>query len=116
MTQVAYFDGRDTNIKGVYNKFIDTVFVDVYLDDLEKKKVIYHELGHKDHTPVQYELNRELCELQADRNMIHHLLKEHLSYLDDVKDFNYVHFMEQYELKTIANEAMVIEEYYSLID
>ena len=31
--------------------------------------------------------------------------------MDDVSDFNFVRFMEKYNLKTIANEAMVIEEY-----
>ena len=74
-----------------------------------------HELGHKEHTQTQYELNRELCELQADRSMIHHLLEEELKLFDDVSDFNYVHFMEKYNLKTIANESMVIDEYRSLI-
>ena len=116
MTQIAYFDGRDTGIKGVYNKPIDTVFIDVYLGDLEKKKVTYHELGHKHHTKTDYEFNRERCELQADRNMIHHLLKEELENMDDHKDFNYVHFMEKYKLKTIANETMVKEEFYNLTD
>uniref|UniRef100_UPI003F691C8F ImmA/IrrE family metallo-endopeptidase n=1 Tax=Streptococcus pluranimalium TaxID=82348 RepID=UPI003F691C8F len=115
MTEVIYVDGRDTGIKGVYNKPLDVVFVDVYLDDIEKKKVTYHELGHVNHTKADYEFNRERCELQADRNMIHHLLKEELNNYDDHKNFNYIHFMEKYNLKTIANEAMVIEEYLNLI-
>ncbi|MCD3537222.1 hypothetical protein KP745_11155 [Streptococcus equi subsp. equi] len=62
-----------------------------------KKESIYHEIGHKEHTNRQYELNRELCELEADRNMIHHLLKEELSYLDNVNEFNYARFMEKYK-------------------
>lgn len=73
-------------------------------------------MGHKEHTPVQYEVNRELCELQADRSMIHHLLEEELKTMDDVSEFNYIHFMERYNLKTIANETMVIDEYKSLIN
>ena len=73
-------------------------------------------MGHKEHTPVQYEINRELCELQADRSMIHHLLEGELKTMDDVSEFNYIHFMERYNLKTIANETMVIDEYRSLID
>ena len=72
-------------------------------------------MGHKEHGPVQYEINRELCELQADRSMIHHLLEEELKTMDDVSEFNYIHFMERYNLKTIANETMVIDEYKSLI-
>ena len=73
-------------------------------------------MGHKEHSPVQYEVNRELCELQADRSMIHHLLEEELKTMDDVSEFNYIHFMERYNLKTIANETMVIDEYKSLIN
>lgn len=75
-----------------------------------------HELGHKYHTKTQYELNRELCELQADRTMIHHLLEEELKTMDDVSEFNYIHFMERYNLKTIANESMVIEEYKVFVE
>ncbi|MFU2203629.1 ImmA/IrrE family metallo-endopeptidase [Streptococcus pluranimalium] len=114
MTEIAYFDGRDTGVKGVYNKPFDTVFVDVYLDDLEMKKVVYHELGHKKHTASDYKFNRERCELQADRNMIHHLLKEELEFIDDHEDFNYIHFMEKYDLKTIVNETMIKEEFKNL--
>lgn len=29
--------------------------------------------------------------------------------------FNYVRFMERYNLKTIANETMVIDEYLKLV-
>lgn len=115
MTQVAYFDGRGTDIKGVYNKPFDTIYINSYLDDIEKKKVTYHELGHKGHTSADYKYNRERCELQADRNMIHHLLKEELAEMDDKNDFNYVRFMEKYNLKTTVNETMVIEEFNGLV-
>jgi hypothetical protein len=46
--------------------------------------------------------------------MIHHLLKAELKELDDVSSFNYVHFMERNNLKTIADEAMVKEEFNNL--
>lgn len=115
MTQIAYFDGRGSEIKGVYNKPFDTVFVNAYLDEIERKKVTYHELGHKDHDPEQYKRRREEYELQADRNMIHYLLKEELESIDDIANFNYIHFMEKYKLKTVADELMVIDEYYELI-
>ncbi|MCB2845885.1 ImmA/IrrE family metallo-endopeptidase, partial [Streptococcus dysgalactiae subsp. dysgalactiae] len=55
------------------------------------------------------------CELQADRNMIHHLLKEELSYWDNMEDFNYIQFMEKYELISLADEVMVKEEFKNLI-
>lgn len=112
---VVYYDDRGSDKKAFANHHQKVVGIGSYLEEKEKKKAVYHELGHKDHTPVQYELNRELCELQADRNMIHHLLKEYISYLDDAADFNYVRFMETYELKTIANETMVLEEYGNLV-
>lgn len=45
--------------------------------------------------------------------MIHHLVKEELTLVDDGREFNYVRFMEKYGLKTTVNETMVIEEYES---
>ncbi|MBF0779327.1 ImmA/IrrE family metallo-endopeptidase [Streptococcus cuniculi] len=113
---VVFFDGRGAKNKGIFNKNQKVILIDSYLDDHEKKKVIYHELGHKDHDPDYYKRNRELYELQADRNMIHHLLKEELTYYDDTKDFNYLHFMEKHKLKSMANEVMVKEEFNALVN
>lgn len=45
--------------------------------------------------------------------MIHYLVKEELTLVDDVREFNYVRFMEKYGLKTTVNETIVIEEYES---
>jgi len=45
--------------------------------------------------------------------MIHYLVKEELTLVDDGREFNYVRFMEKYGLKTTVNETMVIEEYES---
>ena len=45
--------------------------------------------------------------------MIHYLVKEELTLVDDVREFNYVRFMEKYDLKTTVNETMIIEEYES---
>lgn len=112
---LVYFDGRGSHNKGLYNQPYNIIAVDTYLDDIEKKKVIYHEIGHKDHNPEQYKRRREEYELQADRNMIHYLLKEELETMDDITNFNYLHFMEKYNLKTMTNEIMVKEEYKSLV-
>lgn len=112
---LVYFDGRDTGNKGIYNKKHNLIAVDTYLDEIEKKKTIYHEIGHQDHDPSQYSRRREQYELQADRNMIRYLVKEELEMMDDMTEFNYVRFMEKYNLKTIANETMVMEEYYNLV-
>lgn len=112
---LCYFDGSEWHSSGFFNPVLNVLALDINLSNEEQKQVALHELGHKEHTPVQYELSRELCELQADRNMIHHLLEEELKLMDDVKDFNFLHFMEKYSLKTIANETMVKDEYKSLI-
>ena len=113
---LVYFDGRGSHNKGLYNQPYNLIAVDTYLDEIEKKKVIYHEIGHKDHNPEQYKRRREEYELQADRNMIHYLLKEELETMDDITNFNYLHFMEKYNLKTMTNEIMVKEEYLVLLN
>ncbi|NQO66809.1 ImmA/IrrE family metallo-endopeptidase [Streptococcus suis] len=113
---LVYFDGRDTDKKGIYNKRANMIAVDAYLDDVQHKKVVYHEIGHKDHDPSQYDRRREQFELQADRNMIHYLVKEELALLEDTSEFNYVRFMEKYDLKTTVNETMVIEEFNNLVN
>lgn len=46
--------------------------------------------------------------------MIHYLVKDELTLVDDVREFNYVRFMEKYDLKTTVNETMVIGEYTNL--
>ncbi|HEM3540300.1 TPA: ImmA/IrrE family metallo-endopeptidase [Streptococcus suis] len=112
---LVYFDGRDTDKKGIYNKRANMIAVDAYLDDVQQKKIVYHEIGHKDHDPSQYDRRREQFELQADRNMIHYLVKEELALLEDTSEFNYVRFMEKYDLKTTVNETMVIEEFNNLV-
>ncbi|HEQ0372763.1 TPA: ImmA/IrrE family metallo-endopeptidase [Streptococcus pyogenes] len=112
---LVYFDGRGTNTPGMFNKRHNVIAIDTYLDGIYKHKVIYHELGHREHTASYYKLNKEKAELQADRCMIHHLLKEELSHWDNMEDFNYIQFMEKYELTSIADEVMVKEELEFLI-
>ena len=46
--------------------------------------------------------------------MIHYLVKEELTLVDDGREFNYVRFMEKYGLKTTVNETIVIGEYTNL--
>lgn len=113
--EVHYFDGRGTDKKGVYINQSHLIAVDAYLDEIEKKKVIYHELGHEDHDPTQYERRKEFFELQANRSMIHYLLKEELQELDNIEDFNYIRFMEKFNLNTIVDEEMIKEEFFKII-
>ena len=61
------------------NGFIDPINRVVYINgDLDRDtrlKVILHELGHLEHNSRDYERLREKFEVQANRNMIHELLK-----------------------------------------
>lgn len=115
MTAVKYFDGRETGNSGLYIQPYDTIFINAYLDDIDKKKVLYHELGHVGQYLENYDRMKEKIELQADRNMIHHLLLEYIPTLDYIEDFNVYRFMEAYRLKTICDEQMVVSEFRNLI-
>lgn len=94
--------------------FLDPVNRVVYISrDLPAEirlKVILHELGHLEHDPKHYERLREKYETQANRNMIHELLKN-----ENLDDFNYIHFMEKYNLTTICDETFVKNEYLKMM-
>ena len=104
------------NRNGIYVDEIKVVFVSKDLAPEKQKQVILHELGHIDHTEREYKNALIRCENEANRNMIHHLLVDALTELDDPSDFNYLKFMEYYNLKTIADETMVKEEYLNIIN
>ncbi|WP_302976612.1 ImmA/IrrE family metallo-endopeptidase [uncultured Streptococcus sp.] len=95
------------------NGFLDPINRVVYINgDLDQEirlKVILHELSHLEHNSKHYERLREKYEVQANRNMIHELLKN-----ENLDDFNYLHFMEKYNLTTICDEAFVKNEYLKL--
>lgn len=96
------------------NGFIDSVNRVVYINrDLAPEirlKVILHELGHLEQNSKDYERLREKYETQANRIMIHELLKN-----EDLDDFNYLHFMEKYNLTTICDETFVKNEYLKMM-
>ncbi|HHP7846068.1 TPA: ImmA/IrrE family metallo-endopeptidase [Streptococcus pyogenes] len=102
---------------GFYYAPLRTVYINSALSEKEKKKVIYHELGHLNHDTSQYDRRRELFEIQANRKMIQSILKEELSEYDEeeIKSFNYVRFMEKYDLITALDEELVKEEFLKLI-
>lgn len=101
---------------GFYEKETNTAFLSSKLSKKERVKVLLHELGHKDHTRSEYQNARLRCENEADRNMIHHLVKDALESLDDPAEFDYLKFMSYYNLKTMTNEIMVKEEYFALME
>ncbi|WP_373756390.1 ImmA/IrrE family metallo-endopeptidase [Streptococcus ferus] len=113
--ELCYFDGSVWHSDGFYNPTMNVLALDINLSDIDKKRVALHELGHLGHDRNQYLRRREQFELQADRNMIHHLIKEELANQESSESFNYLAFMEKYKLKTIANETMVKEEYLNII-
>ncbi|MBK4778896.1 ImmA/IrrE family metallo-endopeptidase [Streptococcus lactarius] len=101
---------------GFYEQETNTAFLSSKLNKKERVKVLLHELGHKDHTRSEYQNARLRCENEADRNMIHHLVKDALDNLEDPREFDYLQFMSYYNLKTITNEIMVREEYLALVE
>ena len=114
--RVRYFDGNlIPDEPGFFNKELGVAFISNQLNEKDKIKVLLHEVGHMEHTSYQYELFRTKCELQADKNMIFHLVEETLKTLDDVTEFNYLNFMKYYNLSTITDEVVVREAYHSLV-
>lgn len=99
-----------------YIPTLKTMFLSDSISDEKRVQVALHEIGHRNHTPETYHLFREKCELEANRNMIHHLMKAELDIAEDANAFNYLVFMEKYNLKTIADETMVKEEYLALVN
>lgn len=100
---------------GFYEKETNTAFLSSKLNKKERVKVLLHELGHKDHTRSEYQNARLRCENEADRMMIHYLLKDALRLLEDPKDFDFLKFMSYYDLKSVTEEIMIKEEYRSLV-
>lgn len=96
-----------------YISELRTMFISNKIAQEDRVQVMLHELGHKGHLPHLYKIHREKYELQANRNMIHHLLKSELDE-NGSEGFNYITFMEKHKLKTIADEAMIKEEFNNL--
>lgn len=112
---LAYFDDELWQRPGIYIKEINIIFINRKLSENAEKRVIYHELGHLGHYSELYQNNYLRCENEANRYMIHKLLEEELAQSDDHQSFNYLHFMQKHELRTVTDELMVIDEYYDLI-
>lgn len=113
---LCYFDGSGWHSSGFFNTALKVLALDINLSEKDKKQVALHELGHKDHTRSEYQNARLRCENEADRNMIHHLVKDALDNIEDPREFDYIQFMSYYNLRTITNEIMVREEYLALVE
>lgn len=114
--KIEYFDNDLWNRNGIYIDEIKVVFVSKNLPPDKQKQVILHELGHINHGNQEYKNAKIKCENEADRNMIHHLLVDALEQLENPSDFNYLKFMEFYNLKSVTDEVMVKEEYQALLN
>jgi phage protein len=112
--RIAYFDKELWHRHGIYVDEIKIVFVNKALSQDAQKRVILHELGHLDHTEANYTNNPIKCENEANRAMIHALLREELEQTDK-EDFNYLNFMKRHKLKSVTDELMVIDEFYRLV-
>lgn len=103
-----------SSIEWSRNGFLDPINRVVYINgDLPTEirlKVILHELGHLEHNSKDYERLREKYEAQANRDMIRGLLEN-----ESLDDFNYVRFMNKYNLTTICDETFVKHEYLKLL-
>lgn len=111
---LAYFDNDLWPRPGMIISDLKIIFVNKSLTREAQERVILHELGHLNHTEANYIINPIKCENEANRAMIHELLREELDQIDK-EDFNYLNFMERHKLKTTAEELMVIDEYYRLV-
>lgn len=111
---LAYFDNELWPRPGMILSDMKIIFVNKSLSSDAQKRVILHELGHLEHTTAEYTINPIKCENEANRAMIHALLREELERVDK-EDFNYLNFMEKHKLKTTTDELMVIDEFYRLV-
>jgi len=111
---LAYFDNDLWPRPGMIISDMRIIFVNKSLTREAQKRVILHELGHLNHTNANYTNNQIKCENEANRAMIHDLLREELDKIDK-EDFNYLNFMERHKLKTTTDEIMVIDEFYRLV-
>lgn len=104
------FDSSQWSRDGFLDPVNRVVYINKDLAPEIRLKVLLHELGHLEHNSKHYERLREKYEAQANRNMIHELLKN-----ENLDDFNYLHFMEKYNLTTICDETFVKNEYLKLL-
>lgn len=111
----VFEDGLFPN-EAFYIPAFQTMFLSDATADEKRVQVALHEIVHKNHSPEIYRLFREKCELETNRNMSYHLIKAELDIAEDTTTFNYLVFMEKYNLKAIADETMVKKEYLALLN
>lgn len=109
------FDDELYKDEAFYIAGIRTIFLSNKIAEEDRVQTILHELGHRNHLPHLYAIFREKYETQANRNMIHYLVKAELEECEDKEHFNYLDFMKKYKLKTITDELIIQDEFYKLV-
>ena len=107
---ICEFSSNEWSRNGFIDPINRVVYINKDLDPEIRLKVILHELGHLEQNSKDYERLREKFEVQANRNMIHELLKN-----ENLDNFNYLRFMEKYNLTTICDETFVKNEYLKMM-
>ncbi|MBC6976890.1 ImmA/IrrE family metallo-endopeptidase [Streptococcus cristatus] len=108
------FTSQQWQRNGFYDDINRIVYINADLSSDERRKVLFHELGHLEHYRNLYQNAPLLCENEANRYMIQKLVAEEVATYG-VEDFNRVRFMERYQLKTTTDEIMIRDEFYKLV-
>lgn len=98
-----------------YDEINRIVYINADLSPDERRKVLFHELGHLELYRSLYQNAPLLCENEANRYMIQNLVAEEIATYG-VESFNSVRFMERYQLKTVTDEIMVRTEFYKQVE
>nr|WP_196218625.1 ImmA/IrrE family metallo-endopeptidase [Streptococcus oralis] len=109
------FTTKQWQRNGFYDEINRIVYINADLSPDERRKVLFHELGHLEHYRSLYRNAPLLCENEANRYMIQNLVAEELATYG-VESFNSVRFMERYQLKTVTDEIMVRTEFYKQVE
>lgn len=109
------FTTKQWQRNGFYYEINRIVYINADLSPDERRKVLFHELGHLEHYRSLYQNAALLCENEANRYMIQNLVAEEIATYG-VESFNSVRFMERYQLKTVTDEIMVRTEFYKQVE
>lgn len=99
---------------GFYFPDSRTIYVNQNLSDVEKEKVILHEIGHINHDPKLYARLLIKYENEADRFMVRELIKDYLSD-HDIYSFDWLRFANHYKISSTWGQEIIQEEFKNLI-
>ncbi|VTT18261.1 ImmA/IrrE family metallo-endopeptidase [Streptococcus dysgalactiae subsp. equisimilis] len=113
---IKLFEFPDTmwDRSGFYYPDKRIIYVNQNLSQVDREKVILHELGHIEHDPKQYQRLLLKYENQADRFMVRELIKDYLSD-HDIYSFDWLKFANYYKISTSWGQEMIQDEFRKLI-